>query len=113
MIAVQTIVNIVHLLQKCHLWDCFFFNHEQVMGIIEQRLNDDVWTETLVLEEADRVPRAGPAEPPEKVATKKPDKRKKAPKEQPPKQDSMKKLINSEWVPCGVYWRVRVNFFPT
>ena len=46
------------------------------------------WTETLVLEEADRVEKQGPAPPPEKSTAKKPDKRtKKGDKTQ--KDDSM------------------------
>ena len=36
------------------------------MSLIEKNLNDEVWTETLVLEEAERVQRPGPADPPRK-----------------------------------------------
>ena len=76
------------------------YNHEQVKDLINQRLNDEVWTETLVLEEADGVERQGPAPPPEKSTAKKPDKRtKKGDKTQ--KEDSMYIFIKG-----GVYWRV-------
>ena len=50
------------------LW-LFLYNHEQVMSLIEIKMNDEVWTETLVLEEADRVQRPGPADPPVKITT--------------------------------------------
>ena len=55
----------------------FLYNHEQVVSLIEKKLNDEVWTETLVLEEAERFQMPGPADPPVKITTKKPDKRKK------------------------------------
>ena len=71
----------------------FLYNHEQVLSLIENKLNDEVWTETLVLEEAVRVQRPGPAQPPGK-ATKKPDKRKKTSKDQQTTEDSMYLLSN-------------------
>ena len=52
------------------------------MSLIEKKMNDEVWTETLVLEVADRIQRPGPADPPVKITTKKPDKRKKQSKDQ-------------------------------
>ena len=48
-----------------------------MLSLIENKLNDEVWTETLVLDEAERVQRPGPADPPVKITTKKPDRRKK------------------------------------
>ena len=64
------------------------YNHEQVKALIEHRLNDEQWTETLVLEEADRVERQEPTPPPEKSTAKKLDKRTKK-GGQPQKEDSM------------------------
>ena len=55
----------------------FLHNHEQVLSLIEKKLNDGVWTETLASQEAKRVQRPGPADPPVKITTKKHDKRKK------------------------------------
>ena len=72
----------------------FLYNHEQVMSLIEKKLNDEVWTETLVLEEAKRVQRPGPADPPVKIMTKKPDKRKKQSKHQQTTEESMYLLSN-------------------
>ena len=72
----------------------FLYNHEQVMSLIEKKLNDEVWTETLVLEEAKRVQRPGPADPPVKITTKKPDKRKKQSKDQQTTEKSMYLLRN-------------------
>ena len=54
----------------------------------------DIWTETLVLEEADRVQRLGPADPPVKITTKKPDKRKKQSKDQQTTEESVYLLSN-------------------
>ena len=51
------------------------YNHEQVKYLIDQRLNDEKWTETLVLEEAGRIERQESAPPPEKSTAKKLDKR--------------------------------------
>ena len=90
------------------------YNHEQVKDLINQRLNDEVWAENLMLEEADRVERQGPAPPPEKSTAKKPDKRtKKGDKTQ--KKDSTYIIIKGgsilEGVQeglCGVYWRVLI-----
>ena len=48
----------------------FLYNHEQVLSLIEKKLNDEVWTETLVLEEAERFQRPAPADPPVKITTK-------------------------------------------
>ena len=48
----------------------FLYNHEQVLSLIEKKLNDEVWTETLVLEEAERFQMPGPADPPVKTTTK-------------------------------------------
>ena len=59
------------------------------MSLIEKKLNDEVWTETLVLEEAKRVQRPGPADPPVKITNKKPDKRKKQSKHQQTTEESM------------------------
>ena len=74
MIAVQTIVSIVDFFYiETPPIGLFLNNHEQVMSLIEKKLNDEVWTETLVLEEANRVQRLGPAGPPVKITTKKPD----------------------------------------
>ena len=64
-----------------------------MLSLIENKLNDEVWTETLVLEEAVRVQRPGPAQPLGKV-TKKPDKRKKTSKDQQTTEDSMYLLSN-------------------
>ena len=72
----------------------FLYNHEQVMSLIEKKLNDEVWTETLVLEQADRVQRPGPADPPVKITTKKPDKRKKQSKDQQTTEESIYLLSN-------------------
>ena len=72
----------------------FLYNHEQVMSLIEKKLNDEVWTETLVLEEAERVQRPGPADPPVKITTKEPDKRKKQSKHQQTTEESMYLLSN-------------------
>ena len=63
------------------------------MSLIEKKLNDEVWTETLVLEEAERVQRPGPADPCVKITTKKPDKRKKQSKHQTT-EESMYLLSN-------------------
>ena len=72
----------------------FLYNHEQVLSLIEKKLNDEVWTETLVLEEAERVQRPGPADPPVKITTKKPDKRKKQSKHPQTTEESMYLLSN-------------------
>ena len=72
----------------------FLYNHEQVLSLIEKKLNNEVWTETLVLEEAKRVQRPGPADPPVKITTKKPDKRKKQSKHQQTAEESMYLLSN-------------------
>ena len=72
----------------------FLYNHEQVLSLIEKKLNDEVWTKTLVLEEAERVQRPGPADPPVKITTKKPDKRKKQSKHPQTTEESMYLLSN-------------------
>ena len=73
------------------------YNHEQVKDFINQRLNDKVWTETLQLEEADRVERQGPAPPPEKSTAKQKDKRtKKGDKTQ--KKDSICIFIKGGYI---------------
>ena len=72
----------------------FLYNHVQVLSLIEKKLNDEVWTETLVLEEAKRVQRPGPADPPVKITTKKPDKRKKQSKHPQTTEESMYLLSN-------------------
>ena len=80
------------------------------MSLIEKKLNDEVWTETLVLEEADRVQRPGPADPRVKITTKKPDKRKKQSKHQQTTEESMY-LVSNRVGTMEVYWRVHVNVF--
>ena len=89
------------------------YNHEQVKDLIDQRLNDEYWAETLVFEETDRVERQGPAPPPEKSTAKKPDKRtKKGNRTQ--KEDSMFIRIKGGILKgvqeglLGVYWRVLI-----
>ena len=72
----------------------FLYNHEQVLSLIEKKLNDEVWTETLVLEEAERVQRPGPADPPVKITTKTHDKRKKQSKHPQTTEESMDLLSN-------------------
>ena len=72
----------------------FLYNHEQVLSLIENKLNDEVWTETLVLEEAERVQRPGPADPPVKITTKKPDRRKKQSNHPQTTEESMYLLSN-------------------
>ena len=67
----------------------FLYNHEQVLSLIKNKLNDEVWTETLVLEEAEIVQRPGPADPPVKITTKKPDRRKKQSKHPQTTEESM------------------------
>ena len=65
-----------------------------MLSLIEKKLNDEVWTETLVLEEAERVQRPGPADPPVKITTKKPDKMKKQSKHPQTTEESMYLLSN-------------------
>ena len=72
----------------------FLYNHEQVLSLIENKLNDEVWTETLVLEEAERVQRPGPADPPVKITMKKPDRRKKQSKHPQTTEESMYLVSN-------------------
>ena len=72
----------------------FLYNHEQVLSLIENKLNDEVWTETLVLEEAERVQRPGPADPPVKITTEKPDRRKKQSKHPQTTEESMYLVSN-------------------
>ena len=92
----------------------FMYNHEQVKDLINQRQNDEQWTETFVLEEADRVERQEPAPSPEKSTAKKPDKRsKKGDKTQ--KEDSMYIFNKEGGILEGVqegllgeYWRVQI-----
>ena len=67
----------------------FLYNHEQVLSLIEKKLNDELCTETLVLEEAERFQRPAPADPPVKITTKKPDKRKKHSKHPQTTEQSM------------------------
>ena len=71
------------------------------MSLIEKKLNDEVWIETLVLEEAERVQRPDPLE---KNTTRKPDKI-----NQLQKTVCIYQLIG--WVSWRVYWRVHVHDF--
>ena len=64
------------------------------MSFIEKKMIDEVWTETLVLEETDRFQRPRPADPSGKITTKKPDKRKKQSKDQQTTEESMYLLSN-------------------
>ena len=82
------------------------------MSLIEKELNDEVWTETLVLEEAERFQRPGPTDPPKKITTKKPDKRKKASKDQPTTEDSIYLLTNMVGTLEGVLESTCPCYFP-
>ena len=70
------------------------YNEEQIKDLIGLKLNDEQWTETLVLEETDRVERQGPDPPPEKSTVQKPtDKRGKKGQAQHNKEANMYRFI--------------------